>query len=218
MTARKVPFLEGLRTVDLSGYDIQTAFGHATERYENLRVILCMLYALHQMGIIPASTTAIKGAEWQKERGSRPDDTQAAHTMPRRLMVGGRSLSEWLMHSNDEMLRYAIANIEGTVTTLPTYINKADTRWENSGLSENYARAAQEVLHLATGDVSVAAEHYVGVWRRFHHEAGGSLLNARSGATGDVAGVLGMYHVVHGNDRSKAADKNLVRYYWNMLS
>ena len=43
------------------------------------------------------------------------------------------------MHSNDEMLRYAIANIEGTVTTLPTYINKADTRWENSGLSENYA-------------------------------------------------------------------------------
>ena len=32
MTARKAPFLEGLRTVDLTGYEILTAFGHVTER------------------------------------------------------------------------------------------------------------------------------------------------------------------------------------------
>jgi hypothetical protein len=188
---RKVPSLEGLRNSDLSGLEIRTVTGHATERYENLRVVLCMLYPLRRRLILPASTVTIVGAEWQKERGSRADDTHAAHTMPRRLMIGGKALTEWLKTSNDELLRFAIKTIEGTVTTLPSYVNKADTTWENNGLSQAYADAAREVLHDWPPDVAAAALRYVGVWARFHHAASTALSRARAGATGDIAGVLG---------------------------
>jgi hypothetical protein len=217
MTGRKVPSLEGLRNSDFTGLEILTVSGHATERYENLRTVLCMLYPLRQRKLIPASTVTIAGAEWQKERGSRADDTQAAHTMPRRLMIGGKSLAEWLKASHDEFLQFALKTIEGTVTTLPSYVNKADTAWENSGLSQAYADAAREELHAWPADASAAAIHFSGVWTRFHHAAGAALARATAGASGNIAGVLGQYAVVHGQNRFNANEGGLVRYYWDIL-
>lgn len=78
--------------------------------------------------------------------------------------------------------------------TFPSYVNKADTRWENNGLSQDYARAAQEVLQFTPSGPSQAVEHYAGVWASLHHKAGASLLAATAGdgpLMGEIPNVYG---------------------------
>jgi hypothetical protein len=100
--------------------------------------------------------------------------------------------------------------------------------------------AADEVLHFAAKNSRVAADHYEGVWARFHHNAAssaarsarqgpgrsaahrlvcpGSLLKSRIDAEGDIAGVLGQYQVIHGSAESRDADAPQVLNIWNMVT
>ena len=78
--------------------------------------------------------------------------------------------------------------------------------------------AADEVLHFAAKNSRVAADHYEGVWARFHHNAASSLLKSRIDAEGDIAGVLGQYQVIHGSAESRDADAPQVLNIWNMVT
>lgn len=216
MAQRRKPRIEGLTTSDLSGLPIETLAGHARERYDNLRTILTLLYPLRHLDWLPNQPVTHAGTAWQKARGTRKDATEAAHTLPRRLLVGRRSLTEWLA-GRDDLLLAAIASLEGTVTTLPAAFNRADSAWEAAGLATAFTDASAQALAAGACDPVIAQGHLSEVWARFHHAAGDALARARASKLPEAsAQVLAFYAERHDMDGREPPTQ--MRYYWSLLA
>lgn len=216
MGQRRKPRIEGLTTSDLSGLPIATLAGHARERYNNLRTILTLFYPLRHLGWLPDQPVTHAGAAWQKARGTRKDATEAAHTLPRRLLIGGRSLTEWLA-GRDDLLLAAIASLEGTVTTLPAAVNRADSAWEGAGLATAFADAAALALASGACDPATAETHLSEAWTQFHRAAGNALAHARASALPDPsAQILAFYAERHDIDGREPPSQ--MGYYWSLLA
>jgi len=98
------------------------------------RTIVSILLELHLMAlteIIPKSCRGFKveKARWQDDEGSDDDATQAAHCVPRQLIVNGK-------HPHDIISRYSterrdfLQGFFGKTDLLPANFNKCDSRAE----------------------------------------------------------------------------------------
>ncbi|MBS1794239.1 MAG: hypothetical protein JSS81_10315 [Acidobacteria bacterium] len=117
------------------------------------RVIVSILLELHLMALtelIPKSCRSFKveKAAWQDNEGRADDDTQAAHCVPRQLVLNGKHpheiLERYSMDRRDFMQGYF-----GKTDLLPVNFNKCDSRAERVPLvniAEGFRKACRAAI------------------------------------------------------------------------
>ncbi len=117
------------------------------------RTIVSILLEIHLMAlveIIPKSCRGFKieKANWQDGWGSSDDDTQAAHCVPRQLVINGK-------HPHDMLTRYLpdrrdfMQGFFGKTDLLPANFNKCDSRAERVPLvniAEGFRKACRAAI------------------------------------------------------------------------
>jgi hypothetical protein len=99
MGRRQPPGWRQVSASELAQFEISNLKGHAAERYEAVRTLYAAMSALRAADALPPGVVTTKGAEFQKARGSLSAGTQAAHVLPRQLLINGKSLDHWLSGS-----------------------------------------------------------------------------------------------------------------------
>lgn len=117
------------------------------------RVIVSILLEIHLMAwseIIPKSCRSFKveKAFWQDAEGSDDDDTQAAHCVPRQLVINGKHPHEILgKYSADR--RDFVQGFFGKTDILPVNFNKCDSRAERVpkvNIAEGFRKACRAAM------------------------------------------------------------------------
>jgi hypothetical protein len=122
------------------------------------RVIVSILLELHLMSLtelIPKSCKSFKveKAFWQDKSGSNDDDTQAAHCVPRQLIINGK-------HPHDILAKYSrdrrdfMQGFFGKTDLLPVNFNKCDSRAERVpkvNIAEGFRKACRSAI--TTGQI-----------------------------------------------------------------
>lgn len=117
------------------------------------RTIVSILLEIHLMAlteIIPKSCRGFKveRAHWQDDFGSADKDTQAAHCVPRQLIINGK-------HPHDILARYStdrrdfMQGFFGKTDLLPASFNKCDSRAERVPLvniAEGFRKACRAAI------------------------------------------------------------------------
>lgn len=117
------------------------------------RVIVSILLEIHLMAlteIIPKSCRGVnvEKASWQDDVGSDDDDTQAAHCVPRQLILNGK-------HPHDILGRYSLDRRDylqgffGKTDLLPVNFNKCDSRAERVpkvNIAEGFRKACRSAI------------------------------------------------------------------------
>jgi hypothetical protein len=117
------------------------------------RVIVSILLEIHLMAwseVIPKTVRSFKveKAFWQDDSGSDDDDTQAAHCVPRQLVINGK-------HPHDMLTRYSadrrdfMQGFFGKTDLLPVNFNKCDSRAERVprvNIAEGFRKACRAAL------------------------------------------------------------------------
>ena len=117
------------------------------------RTIVSILLEIHLMAlteIIPKSCRGFKveKAYWQDDSGSADKDTQAAHCVPRQLVINGK-------HPHDMLSRYSTERRDfmqgffGKTDLLPSNFNKCDSRAERVPLvniAEGFRKACRAAI------------------------------------------------------------------------
>jgi len=117
------------------------------------RTIVSILLEIHLMAlteIIPKSCRGFKveKAFWQDDSGSADDKTQAAHCVPRQLVINGK-------HPHDILSRYSMDRRDfmqgffGKTDLLPSNFNKCDSRAERVPLvniAEGFRKACRAAI------------------------------------------------------------------------
>jgi hypothetical protein len=120
------------------------------------RTIVSILLELHLMALaelIPQSCRGFKveRAYWQDDSGSSDDETQAAHCVPRQLVINGRHPHEILeRYSRDR--RDFMQGFFGKTDLLPANFNKCDSRAERVPLvniAEGFRKACRAAISSA---------------------------------------------------------------------
>jgi hypothetical protein len=117
------------------------------------RTIVSILLEIHLMAlteIIPKSCKSFKveKAYWQDDSGSTDDDTQAAHCVPRQLVVNGKHPHDILMKYSRER-RDFMQGFFGKTDLLPINFNKCDSRAERVPLvniAEGFRKACRAAI------------------------------------------------------------------------
>lgn len=166
-----------LRSRPASTLAVHQPLGHAVLRYAALRKLLCSVAAMRRQGILPAVPATLRGArnQFDEGRGTRAGGTQGAHKLPRQLLLGDRTIEDWLRAAGaEELIILNLLGAEATATVLLAAWNRADSLWEAKGLAEAFrAAAAAVVAWPASGDTPVAL--FKAMWARFHLDAGQAL-------------------------------------------
>jgi hypothetical protein len=179
-----------------------------------LSVILqsfALVAALRVKNIVPAGApVTLTGADQQFGSGSREDKTQAAHKLPRRVLIGAQPLQFWAAKLGaDGMFRLHALGVQGATTTLADHFNKADSLWEGKGLAEAYRAAIVQLVNLS-GKTEIFAAKFPEIWNLFLTQSRQALAAAESGNGGATArgGVLHGYVVALGSKEAigEAAD------------
>jgi hypothetical protein len=117
------------------------------------RVIVSILLEIHLMSlveIIPKSCKSFKveKAYWQDDSGAADDETQAAHCVPRQLVINGK-------HPHDILARYSFDRRDymqgffGKTDLLPANFNKCDSRAERVpqvNIAEGFRKACRAAI------------------------------------------------------------------------
>ena len=117
------------------------------------RTIVSILLEIHLMAlteVIPKSCRSFKveKAFWQDDEGSAEDETQAAHCVPRQLVINGK-------HPHDILTRYSserrdfMQGFFGKTDLLPVNFNKCDSRSERVPLvniAEGFRKACRSAI------------------------------------------------------------------------
>jgi hypothetical protein len=117
------------------------------------RTIVSILLEIHLMAlteIIPKScrTFKVEKAFWQDDEGSADDDTQAAHCVPRQLVINGKHPHDILMKYSRER-RDFMQGYFGKTDLLPVNFNKVDSRAERVPLvniAEGFRKACRSAI------------------------------------------------------------------------
>jgi hypothetical protein len=117
------------------------------------RTIVSILLEIHLMAlteIIPQSCRGFKveRAFWQDDEGSTNDKTQAAHCVPRQLVINGK-------HPHEILTKYSIERRDfmqgyfGKTDLLPANFNKCDSRAErvpSVNIAEGFRKACRAAI------------------------------------------------------------------------
>jgi hypothetical protein len=195
----------------------ETPAGNALLRLSVILQSFTLVAALRVKNIVPAgAVVTLTGADQQFGSGSREEKTQAAHKLPRRVLIDGQPLQFWAGKLGaDEMFTLHALGVQGATTTLPDYFNKADSLWEGRGLAEAYRAAIAQLVKLS-GKGEFFAAKFPEIWSLFLTQSRQALAAAEAGngaatARGDV---LHGYVVALG---SKAAIGEAAEF-WGRLS
>jgi hypothetical protein len=117
------------------------------------RTIVSILLEIHLMAlteVIPQSCRSFKveKAFWQDDTGSADDDTQAAHCVPRQLIINGKHPHDILMKYSRER-RDFMQGYFGKTDLLPVNFNKCDSRAERVPLvniAEGFRKACRSAI------------------------------------------------------------------------
>jgi hypothetical protein len=122
------------------------------------RTIISILLEIHLMALTEVIPKSCKGfkvekAYWQDDSGSADDDTQAAHCVPRQLVINGK-------HPHDILTKYSrerrdfMQGFFGKTDLLPASFNKCDSRAERVPLvniAEGFRKACRAAI--ASGQI-----------------------------------------------------------------
>ncbi|HEY8562445.1 MAG TPA: hypothetical protein VIL74_18855 [Pyrinomonadaceae bacterium] len=117
------------------------------------RTIVSILLEIHLMAlteVIPKSCRSFKveKAFWQDDAGSADDDTQAAHCVPRQLVINGKHPHDILARHSTER-RDFMQGFFGKTDLLPVNFNKVDSRAERVPLvniAEGFRKACRSAI------------------------------------------------------------------------
>jgi len=117
------------------------------------RTIVSILLEIHLMAlteIIPPSARSFKveKASWQDDAGSADDATQAAHCVPRQLIINGKHPHDILMKYSRER-RDFLQGFFGKTDLLPSNFNKCDSRAERTpkvNIAEGFRTACRSAI------------------------------------------------------------------------
>ncbi|GGF28965.1 hypothetical protein GCM10011611_38810 [Aliidongia dinghuensis] len=182
------------------GLEVGTPRGHAVLRYKDFRKIFIALYIMRRQDILPRGVVALRGArnQFDEGHGTRAAQTQGAHNLPRQLIIGNRTIEDWLHGAKvDECFVLGVVGAEAVATVLPDFWNKADSLWEQKGLAEAFLAAAAAIVSWTPGTPEEASQHFKVMWRNFHAAAGAALALALQSAAGQRLAALQMYEQVH---------------------
>ena len=194
-----------------AGGAYDTPAGNAMLRLSVILQSFALVAALRVKYIVPAGAlVTLTGADQQFGSGSRDDKTQAAHKLPRRVLIDNQPLQFWAARLGaDEMFTLHALGVQGATTTLPDYFNKADSLWEGKGLAEAY-RAAIALLVNLSGKSELFAVKFPEIWSIFLTQSRQALACAEAGNGGATArgDVLHGYVVALGSKEAigEAAD------------
>jgi hypothetical protein len=191
----------------------RTPEARAAHRYELFRKMFCAIAVARRDGLIPAAVVTAAGArnQFNEGRGSRSDRTEGAHSLPRQVRIGGRSVEEYLRAGGvDEVFILNIIGAEGVNARLPEAWNKADSLWEMKGLAEAFRRAVETVVRWDPTGEPIHA--FPVMWALFHSQAGAALADAirHAGPDDRRAGPLQRYLRTHLTD-GRSWDPQLVK-------
>ncbi len=123
-----------------------TATTHEIERQRTITQALLEIYMMTVFGMLDKDDKlTVKGAEVQDERASGGD--QAAHYLPRQLMVNDISLQDVAFRYSTKLSNHIKALFSRT-EKLPANYNRADSKAETQGLDEAFRQACRLVISL----------------------------------------------------------------------
>jgi hypothetical protein len=128
-------------------YDLEhRAFTHESNRQRAVAKVYVDLYCMVVKGFVdPTQQIGVSGAESQSLFGSAAGDTEAAHCVPRQLILGTLRLQD-VLHQKMPERSLAVAALFGETDILPKNFNKADSRAEQCGLEEAFRFAAEALV------------------------------------------------------------------------
>lgn len=127
-----------------------TAVTHEIERQRTITQVLLEIYMMTVFGMLDKDDKlSVKGAEVQDERAVGGD--QAAHYLPRQLMVNDISLQDVAFKYSTELSNH-IKGLFARTEKLPANYNRADSKAELQGVDEAFRQACRLVMTLV--DVS----------------------------------------------------------------
>jgi hypothetical protein len=131
-------------------YDLEhRAATHEFNRHRAVAKVFVDLYCMVVKGIIDTNQQiGISGAASQSLLGSKSENTEAAHCVPRQLLIGSKRLQDILFEKMPER-SLAVAALFGETDILPKNFNKADSRAELCGLKEAFRFAAETTVFEA---------------------------------------------------------------------
>ncbi|MEZ5425115.1 MAG: hypothetical protein R2747_02515 [Pyrinomonadaceae bacterium] len=138
----------------LMPFDLRSrAERHELNRQRVVSSIFLELYIMATMEIIPKDRLlTVKRALSQNLRGSKKDQTEAAHCAPRQVMIGDRTPTELLQTAFPERA-FVVNAFFAETDILPANFNKSDSRAEGNGMSNGF----REGCHFVVSDA-----HYHG--------------------------------------------------------
>jgi len=165
-----------------------TPAGNALLRLSVILQSFALVAALRVKNIVPAGAlVTLTGADQQFGSGSRGDKTQAAHKLPRRVLIDNQPLQFWgAKLGADEMFTLHALGLQGATTTLPDFYNKADSLWESKGLAEAYRAAIVQLVNLS-GKAEFFAAKFPEIWSLFLTQSRQALAAAETGNGGATA-------------------------------
>lgn len=169
MSSGRVRSMQGIQTVDDSGrfnLDPAQLREYAAQHEDNrLGLISRTLLVLNMLrvrkfvgtlkdGTLHEVTVSLAGAHWQAEEGDEGDGTEAAHCLPRQVLINGRRPEDHLPVDHEARILFEAA--QGAVDPLLFPCNKADSKAERGqfGIAAAFERACRQVLakSAATSD------------------------------------------------------------------
>lgn len=125
-----------------------TATTHEIERQRTLTQLLLEIYMMTAFGMLDKDDQlTVKGAAVQDERASGGD--QAAHYLPRQLMVNAISLQDVATQFSTALSNHIKALFART-EHLPANYNRADSKAEMQGLDEAFRQSCRAVLKASS--------------------------------------------------------------------
>ncbi len=126
------------------------------------RVVASILLELHLMAATElisrrATSFRLMKARWQDAFGAAENETQAAHCVPRQLVINAKEPQEILrvpLPDRSDFIRGYFAKSD----TLPANFNRSDSRCEMLGLVEGFRLACQSAIssgHLTDGKIKI---------------------------------------------------------------
>ena len=126
------------------------AIWHEGRRQRTIVSILLEIHLMALTAVIPRSTRSFKveKAFWQDDEGCDEDETQAAHCVPRQLVINGKHPHDILMSYSRER-RDFMQGFFGKTDLLPVNFNKVDSRAERVPLvniAEGFRKACRSAI------------------------------------------------------------------------
>lgn len=126
------------------------AIWHEGRRQRTIVSILLEIHLMSLTEIIPKSCKGFKveRAAWQDQEGSEGEGTQAAHCVPRQLIINGKHPHDILMKYSRER-RDFMQGFFGKTDLLPANFNKCDSRAERVPLvniAEGFRKACRAAI------------------------------------------------------------------------